>query len=184
MLFGTWWDSRHLCAQEDSEPPNRHTAEVQEETFIVQTCTPIQPLCQMLAKPFYHLWYNMHIISQASMHAFSLSLSAQPPSHTQTQPVSWWSRTRFPKINKTLFKSCSSIKLIFIVSAHGPRGQEIFVFYLPLICKLGRYFSVDIGGKQAHPRHRWCPLFVSTLTLELMSVMERKQRLRAHFVIF
>lgn len=199
MLFGTWWDSRHLCAQEDSEPPNRHAAEVQEETFIVQTCTPIQPLCQMLAKPFYHLWYNMHIISQASMHAFSLSLSAQPPSHTQTQPVSWWSRTRFPKINKTLFKSCSSIKLIFIVSAHSPRGQEIFVFYLPLMCKLGRYFrvcayrvqicisvlySVDIGGKQAHPRHRWCPLFVSTLTLELMSVMERKQRLWAHFVIF
>lgn len=66
------------------------------------------------------------------MHAFSLSLSAQPPSHTQTQPVSWWSRTCLPKINKTLFKSCSSIKLIFIVSAHGSRGQEIFAFYLPL----------------------------------------------------
>lgn len=81
MLFGTWWDSRHLCAQEDSEPPNRHAAEVQEETFIVQTCTPIQPLCQMLAKPFYHLWYNMHIISQHAR-IFSIPLSSASLTHT------------------------------------------------------------------------------------------------------
>lgn len=99
--------------------------EVQEKTFIVETCTPIPRLCQMLTQAFYHLQYNMHMIFQAYTHILYRFLSTNPLGQS-TRGQGHVS----PKINRVLFKSSNSIKLIFVISADGSAARK----YLSFIC--------------------------------------------------
>lgn len=86
---------------------------------------------QMLAQAFYHLLHTVICIWHARpAHILYPSLFTKlahkhASSHSQSvvKDVS-------PKINKPLFKSCSSIKLIFIISAQGFVGRK----YLSFIC--------------------------------------------------
>lgn len=85
----------------------------------------------MLAQAFHHRQYNMHMICQACTHIFSTL--PYPPTHSHTQPASQSVGGQghvSPKINSPLFKNCNSVKLIFIISAHGSVARK----YLSFIC--------------------------------------------------
>lgn len=63
-------------------------------------------------------------------HTYTFSITNQlSRKHTSSQSVAGQGHAP-PKTNKLLFKSCNSIKLIFIISAHGSAARK----YLSFIC--------------------------------------------------
>lgn len=145
----------------------------------------------MLAPAFCHLQYNMHMICQACSHIFShssLSTNQLTRKHSASQSVGGQGHVS-PKINKPLFKSCNSIKQIFIISAYCSVARKYLSFiclwitvrYTPIcihslyvpgrflcVCVLCAQIciyvlsSVGSSRNQANPRHRHCSLFVGT----------------------